>query len=66
MEGEQPMNWANRNVFITGGDGFIGSWLAKKLVEKVQEDLKKKGIGKNMPGYCIRRHSKTIRTTSQQ
>lgn len=28
------MNWTNKNVFITGGDGFIGSWLAKKLVEK--------------------------------
>jgi CDP-glucose 4,6-dehydratase len=28
------MNWKNRNVFITGADGFIGAWLAKKLVEK--------------------------------
>ena len=26
--------WKGRNVFITGGDGFIGSWLTKALVEK--------------------------------
>lgn len=28
------MKWENRNVFITGADGFIGAWLAKRLVEK--------------------------------
>lgn len=28
------MDWKNRNVFITGADGFIGAWLAKKLAEK--------------------------------
>jgi len=28
------INWKNKNVFITGADGFIGSWLAKKLVER--------------------------------
>jgi len=26
------MQWKNRNVFITGADGFIGAWLAKRLV----------------------------------
>lgn len=28
------MNWRNKNIFITGADGFIGSWLAKKLAER--------------------------------
>ena len=28
------MNWKNKNIFITGGDGFVGGWLARKLVEK--------------------------------
>jgi CDP-glucose 4,6-dehydratase len=28
------MEWAHKNVFITGADGFIGGWLAKTLVEK--------------------------------
>jgi CDP-glucose 4,6-dehydratase len=26
--------WKNKNVFITGGDGFVGGWLAKDLAEK--------------------------------
>lgn len=26
--------WNGRNVFITGADGFVGSWLTKALVEK--------------------------------
>jgi len=26
--------WKGKNVFITGADGFIGSWIAKTLVEK--------------------------------
>jgi CDP-glucose 4,6-dehydratase len=28
------MDWQNRNVFVTGADGFVGGWLAKKLAEK--------------------------------
>jgi len=28
------MNWKNRNVMITGITGFVGTWLAKDLVEK--------------------------------
>lgn len=28
------MNWKNKNIFITGADGFIGAWLAKRFVEK--------------------------------
>lgn len=28
------MSWKNRNVFVTGADGFIGAWLARKLVEQ--------------------------------
>lgn len=27
------MNWKNKNVFITGGDGFVGGWLVKKIVD---------------------------------
>lgn len=26
--------WENKKVFITGADGFIGSWIAKTLIEK--------------------------------
>ena len=33
MEGVKTMNWKNKNVFITGGDGFVGGWLVKKMVE---------------------------------
>ena len=39
--------WKDKNVFVTGADGFIGGWLAKTLVEKgakvivVIRDLKK-------------------------
>ncbi len=28
------MEWKNKNVLITGADGFIGGWLAKTLVER--------------------------------
>jgi len=28
------MFWKGKNVFITGADGFIGSWITKALVEK--------------------------------
>jgi len=28
------MNWKKENIFITGGDGFIGAWLAKAFTER--------------------------------
>ena len=28
------MDWKGKNVLITGANGFVGSWLAKSLVEK--------------------------------
>lgn len=28
------MFWKDKNVFVTGADGFIGSWIAKRLVEE--------------------------------
>lgn len=27
------MKWEGKNVFVTGADGFVGAWLAKKLTE---------------------------------
>ena len=42
------MDWTNKNVFVTGADGFIGGWIAKTLVEKkahvvcIVRDIKKK------------------------
>ena len=39
--------WKGKNVFVTGADGFIGSWVAKALVEKganvfvITRDIKK-------------------------
>lgn len=47
------MNWKDSNVFVTGADGFIASWLAKALLEKganvtiIARDLKK------IPGYRL-------------
>ena len=48
----EMLNWKNKNVFITGADGFIGGWLAKKLVEKeanvilLVRDIKKQSVYK--------------------
>ena len=39
--------WKNKNIFVTGADGFIGSWLASGLVDNganvtiIRRDLKK-------------------------
>ncbi len=27
-------NWKDKNVFVTGGNGFVGSWLVNELVKK--------------------------------
>ncbi len=27
-------NWKDKNVFVTGGNGFVGSWLVSELVKK--------------------------------
>ncbi len=41
------MDWEGKNIFITGSDGFIGSWLANGLAEKkanvtlITRDIKK-------------------------
>lgn len=43
-------NWKNNNVLITGGDGFVGGWLAKAFVEKganviiLVRDIKKESV----------------------
>lgn len=30
----KPSYWEDKNIFITGADGFLGSWLTKGLVER--------------------------------
>ncbi len=46
-------DWKDKNVFVTGADGFIGSWLAKTLSENgakvtiITRDIKKE------PGYKL-------------
>ena len=41
------MNWKNLQVLVTGADGFIGSWIAKELIEQgadvytIVRDIKK-------------------------
>jgi CDP-glucose 4,6-dehydratase len=35
MEGvEMTFNWKGKNIFVTGGNGFLGSWLVNDLVKK--------------------------------
>ena len=31
--------WQNRNVFITGGTGLLGSWVIKLLHEKTRANI---------------------------
>lgn len=45
------MNWKNTNVFVTGANGFLGSWTTKALVEKganvtilIRDDTPKSGL----------------------
>ena len=34
MREKQMFNWKGKNVFVTGGNGFVGSWLVNELVKK--------------------------------
>jgi CDP-glucose 4,6-dehydratase len=34
LEGVVTLDWANRNVLVTGVEGFLGSWLSKALIEE--------------------------------
>ena len=53
MEGVKTMNWKNKNVFITGGDGFVGGWLVKKMVElDANVIILVRDIKKDLPVYC--------------
>ena len=48
VESKDKNFWKEKNVLVTGADGFIGSWLAKSLIEKganvvtIVRDIKKK------------------------
>jgi nucleoside-diphosphate-sugar epimerase len=32
-------NWKDKNVFITGATGWVGSWLTKFLVDEGANDI---------------------------
>jgi CDP-glucose 4,6-dehydratase len=44
------LNWSSKNILITGGDGFVGGWLAKTLAGKganvviLVRDIKKESV----------------------
>ncbi|MBN1157024.1 GDP-mannose 4,6-dehydratase [Candidatus Woesearchaeota archaeon] len=58
---KEKNNWEEKNVFVTGGSGFVGSWLTKKLLEKnanvtvlVRDEVKNSGLNLlNVEGYNV-------------
>ena len=54
------MDWNEKNVFITGADGFVAGWLAKTLVEKqanvvvIIRDLKAKNLSDKRRSALLR------------
>ena len=61
------MSWNDKNVFITGADGFVGSYLAEELIKNGSNvyGLIQRGTGylysKNLTDHGIENESKTHR-----
>ena len=51
------MNWTDRNVFVTGATGIVGSWLVKRLLDRGAHVSRSSATG-------IRRPSSSAAATS--